>query len=52
MDRAAAAGAIRADAPPGAVMAVLHGIGATSSREQWASEAAAAVDILIDGLKA
>jgi AcrR family transcriptional regulator len=52
MARAAAEGAIRGDAAPGAVMVVLHGIGSASDRPEWASESRAAVELLIAGLKA
>lgn len=51
MARAAADGAIRDDAPPGAVMVVLHGIGSTADRPDWQAEARGAVELLIDGLK-
>jgi AcrR family transcriptional regulator len=50
--RAAAEGAIRNDVLPGAVMVVLHGVGSSSDRELWPAEARAAVELLIDGLKA
>ncbi|GAA3643295.1 TetR/AcrR family transcriptional regulator [Microlunatus ginsengisoli] len=51
MATAAVDGTIRADAPPGAVMVVLHGIGSTTDRPEWQLEARAAVELLIDGLK-
>lgn len=51
MATAAADGTIRDDVPPGAVMIILHGIGSTADRPQWASESRAAVTLLIDGLK-
>ena len=50
MARAAAAGAIRGDAMPGAVMVVLHGLGSANGRPQWESESRAAVELLIRGL--
>ncbi|GAB3565131.1 TetR/AcrR family transcriptional regulator [Spelaeicoccus albus] len=50
MTRAAAAGAIRDDALPGAVMIVLHGIGSSIDRPNWSGESRAAVELLIDGL--
>jgi len=51
MARAAAEGAIRPDALPGAVMVVLHGIGSTADRTLWPAEARAAVELLIEGLR-
>lgn len=50
MARAAAEGAIRDDALPGAVMIVLHGIGSSTDRPRWPEESRAAVALLIDGL--
>lgn len=50
MARAAAKGSIRNDALPGAVMIVLHGIGASTDRPRWPRESRAAVELLIDGL--
>ena len=52
MARAAADGAIREDAAPGAVMIVLHGIGSATDRPLWPSESRAAVELLISGLRA
>ncbi len=43
---ASAEGIIEENAPVGAVMIVLHGIGSSSSRPSWASESRAAVDLL------
>jgi AcrR family transcriptional regulator len=51
MTRAAAEGAIRSDALPGAVMVVLHGVGSTADRANWPAEARTAVELLIDGLR-
>jgi AcrR family transcriptional regulator len=51
MARAVSDGAIRGDVPSGAVMVVLHGIGSTADRPGWATEARAAVELLIDGLR-
>ena len=49
---AAADGAIRGDVTPGAVMVVLHGIGSSTGRPNWASESRAVVELLIHGLVA
>ena len=49
--RAAEEGAIRDGVLPGAVMVVLHGIGSAADRPQWAAEARAAIELLIDGLR-
>lgn len=49
---AASDGAIRSDAAVGAVMIVLHGIGSATDRPLWASEARAAVELLLAGLRA
>lgn len=49
--RAATDGAIRSDVTVGAVMIVLHGIGSTTDRPLWASEARAAVELLLAGLR-
>lgn len=49
---AASDGAIRNDAAVGAVMIVLHGIGSATDRPLWASEARAAVELLLAGLRA
>ena len=51
MARAAAEGTIRADADPGAVLIVLHGIGSATDRPRWAAESRAAVELLIAGLE-
>ena len=51
MTNAAADGAIRDGADPGAVMIVLHGIGSATDRPHWASESRAAVELLIAGLE-
>lgn len=48
---AIADGTVRADADPGAVMTLLHGIGSAADRPQWASESRAAIEIVIAGLK-
>ena len=50
MARAADDGALRADVSAGAVMIVLHGIGSTTERPEWAVESRAAVELLIAGL--
>lgn len=50
--RAAADGSVRGDASPGAVMVALHGIGSATDRPQWGSEARAAAELIIHGLKA
>ncbi|WEO76885.1 helix-turn-helix domain containing protein [Cryobacterium sp. SO2] len=52
MSRAAVDGAIRSDVAVGAVMIVLHGIGSATDRPLWASEARAAVELLLAGLRA
>lgn len=52
MSRAAAEGVIREGVAPGAVMIVLHGIGSAADRPQWASDARAAVELMIAGLGA
>lgn len=49
MARAAADGAIR-DVTPGAVLVVLHGIGSSADRPEWARESREAVEILIRGI--
>ncbi|WP_227425232.1 TetR/AcrR family transcriptional regulator [Pengzhenrongella sicca] len=49
--RAAVDGAIRSDVNVGAVMIVLHGIGAAIDRPLWASESRAAVELLLAGLR-
>lgn len=51
MTRAAADGAIRSDALPGAVMIVLHGIGSSTDRPHWTRESRMAVELLIDGFR-
>lgn len=51
LTRATKDGAIRNDIPTGAVMIVLHGIGSTTERPQWASESRAAVELVLAGLK-
>jgi len=50
MDRATAGGAIRGDVSPGAVMVVLHGIGSSTGRPDWALESRGVVELLIRGL--
>ncbi|GIG40563.1 TetR/AcrR family transcriptional regulator [Cellulomonas phragmiteti] len=52
LTRAAGDGTIRDDVPVGAVMIVLHGIGSATDRPHWASEARAAVELLLAGLRA
>ena len=56
LTRAAREGGARAEAGTdtiaGAVMVVLHGIGSATDRPNWASEARAAVEILLAGLRA
>jgi AcrR family transcriptional regulator len=52
MTRAAADGAIRADATPGAVMVALHGIGSATDRPQSATESRALAELIIRGLRA
>lgn len=52
MARAVAAGSVRSDANPGAVMIVLHGIGSAADRPEWKAESRAAVELLLDGLRA
>lgn len=51
MARAARDGAIRNDVAVGAVMIVLHGIGSATDRPLWASDARAAVELLLAGLR-
>lgn len=51
MARSIAAGVIRDDVAPGAVMLVLHGIGSSIDRPRWSQEARDVVEVLIDGLK-
>ncbi|WP_285042861.1 TetR/AcrR family transcriptional regulator [Plantibacter sp. LMC-P-059a] len=51
LERALADGAIRPGTPVGAVMIVLHGISSTIDRPLWASEARAAVELLLAGLR-
>ena len=51
LTQAAGAGAIRSDVAVGAVMIVLHGIGSATHRPLWASEARAAVELLLAGLR-
>jgi len=48
---AAADGTIRDDVDPGAVMILLHGIGAAADRPLWASESRMAMEVVIAGLK-
>mgnify|MGYP000860356475 FL=1 len=43
-------GFIRKNVSAGAVMIVLHGIGSSSDRPDWASESRAAVELLLDAL--
>jgi len=50
MSRAAEEGSIRGDVLPGAVMVVLHGIGSSASRPNWAAESREVVELLIRGL--
>jgi len=50
--RAAQDGTVREDMTVGAVMIVLHGVGSATGRPLWASEARAAVDLLIAGMTA
>jgi len=45
-------GDIPREVPVGAVMIVLHGIGSATDRPNWATEARAAVDLLLAGLRA
>ncbi len=45
-------GSIHANATPGAVMVVLHGIGSSTARADWSSASIAAVDIFLRGLNA
>lgn len=52
LTRASVDRAIRDDVPVGAVMVVLHGVGSATDRPLWASEARAAVELVIAGLKA
>ena len=49
--QAAVEGTIRGDVAVGAVMIVLHGIGSTTDRPSWASDARAAVELLLAGLR-
>lgn len=49
--RAAADGAVRDDVAVGAVMIVLHGVGSATDRPLWATEARAAVELLLAGLR-
>jgi len=51
LTRAADDGDVREGVSVGAVMIVLHGIGSATDRPHWASEARAAVDLLLAGLK-
>ncbi len=51
LSRAAAAGAIRADVPAGAVMLALHGITTAHDRDDWRAEADGTVTLLLDGLR-
>jgi len=48
--RAVTEGAVNADVQLGAVMIVLHGIGSSSGRPEWASEANNAVEVVLRGL--
>lgn len=52
LERAAADGTIRPHPSLGAVMIVLHGISSAIDRPLWASEARAAVGLLLAGLRA
>jgi len=51
LTQAAVAGAIRSNVAVGAVMIVLHGIASATDRPLWASEARAAVELLLAGLR-
>lgn len=50
MAREAVEGAIRDEVTPGAVMVVLHGIGSSIGRPNWASESRAVVELLLHGV--
>lgn len=45
-------GSVRQDTDPGALMLILHGVGAAASRTHWATESRQAVEMLLRGLKA
>ncbi len=49
--QAAIDGVIRSDVAVGAVMIVLHGIGSATDRPLWSSEARAAIELLLAGLR-
>ncbi|MCG2798411.1 MAG: TetR/AcrR family transcriptional regulator [Cellulomonas sp.] len=49
--RETAAGGIRADVDPGAVLVAMHGIGATQDRPRWRQEADGVVTALLAGLR-
>jgi len=49
--RETAAGGIRADVDPGAVLVAMHGIGATQDRPRWRQEADGLVTALLAGLR-
>ncbi|KQM16780.1 TetR family transcriptional regulator [Plantibacter sp. Leaf171] len=51
LTRAVADGDMRDGVPVGAVMVVLHGIGSSTDRPHWPSEARAAVEVLVAGLR-
>ncbi|RKR75944.1 TetR/AcrR family transcriptional regulator [Frondihabitans australicus] len=51
VEQAQAAGAVRPDVPPGAVLAVLHGIGASAGRPGWPAEARSVAEIVLRGLR-
>jgi AcrR family transcriptional regulator len=51
VERGARDGSLRPDVIPGAVMVVLHGIGAAADRSDWAEESRGAAELLIRGLK-
>jgi AcrR family transcriptional regulator len=50
--RGAVDGSVRGDMHAGAVMVVLHGIGAATDRPHWERESRAVVEILLTGLRA
>jgi len=51
VERGARDGTVRPDATAGAVLVVLHGIGAAADRPNWADESLVAAELLVRGLK-
>ncbi len=51
VDAAAARGAIRSDVSAGAVLMVLHGLGAAQDRPNWRTESREVITLLLDGLR-